>query len=132
MDHITAAVPVKQYCGESESVDARDVFRFLEVNTTFSSWIAQQIRDCLLTEKEDYEVAQDGAYYLSVDAAKQIMILDESYRGREVRKYFIECERIARMDPASSAFTQNWIEHYERWRKPVVKDEKWLAYVIGE
>lgn len=32
-------------------------------------------------------------YFLSIDAAKEISMLQRTEKGKEARKYFIECER---------------------------------------
>ena len=46
-------------------------------------------------------------YAITIDMAKEICMLQKSDKGREFRKYFIECEKIAKNKPNSIAVTEN-------------------------
>ncbi len=86
------------------TVSARDVHRFLGIGKDFSNWIKAQIDRAYLTENQDYvSVAQKGEreiggvirneYFLTIDAAKQICMLSATIKGKQLREYFIECEK---------------------------------------
>lgn len=86
-------------------VDARLLHAFLEVRRDFSTWIKGRI------EEYDFEIHQDyttltrspnpgsgnrGAsvdYFLTLDMAKELAMVERTPRGREARRYFIACER---------------------------------------
>ena len=85
------------------SVNARDLHGFLEVQKDFSDWIKVQIERARLVEHRDFEVfpflgEKSGGrprtdYYLTLDAAKHIGMMSGTDKGFEIRDYFIECER---------------------------------------
>lgn len=86
---------------------------FLEVKKDFSNWIKKQIERARLLENRDYIVfAQKGEnlndksgrpsieYFLTLEAGKHIAMLSGTEKGFEVREYFLECEKVARQEPA--------------------------------
>jgi anti-repressor protein len=102
---------------EIQTANARDLHRELGVGKDFSTWIKAQIDRAALVENEDFVVfTQKGGnliggrptvdYHLTFDSAKHIAMMSGTPKGKEVRKYFIECERRARpaandINPAS-------------------------------
>ena len=83
---------------EVNSVNARDVWKELEVKKDFSNWIKQQLKE--FTEGTEYlKVALKGEqkieYILTIETAKSVAMLSRTKKGKEVRNYFIECERVA-------------------------------------
>lgn len=85
-------------------VNARDLYEFLGSNRQFANWIKDRLGKYGFTDGEDYtsfnEVVKLGnggttrmEYLLTLDAAKEIARVENNERGRQVRKYFIECER---------------------------------------
>lgn len=88
-------------------VNARDVHAALEVKTDFSDWIKRRIKQCKFEEGYDYilvlkkEEQVSGAKYLneyiiSLDMAKHLGMMERNEKGHEIRKYFIEQEKVAR------------------------------------
>ncbi|MDH0718230.1 antA/AntB antirepressor family protein [Acinetobacter junii] len=88
-------------------VNARDVHAALEVKTDFSDWMKRRIKQCKFEENYDYmlilkkEEQVSGAKYLneyiiSIDMAKHLGMMERNNKGHEIRKYFIEQEKIAR------------------------------------
>ena len=86
------------------AVNARELHAFLGVGKDFSSWIKKQIERCDLIEYQDFEVfTQKGEnlqggrptseYALSLDAAKEISMMSQCEKGKQARRYFIECEK---------------------------------------
>lgn len=96
-----------QIAGQTvQTANARDLHAFLEVKKDFSGWIKAQIKRAMLTEGRDYLVTQKGEqlpsgmkhmieYHLTIEAGKHIAMLAGTAKGKEVREYFIECERRA-------------------------------------
>ncbi len=89
-----------------QSVDARELHSFLEIGKDFSSWIKAQIKRADLVKYADFEeLTQKGElsrtgqtrtdYALSIESAKNISMMSQSEKGKEVRRYFIECEKKA-------------------------------------
>jgi phage anti-repressor protein len=89
------------------AVNARELHHFLESKQDFSNWIKNRIEKYGFVENQDFEVynkiienPQGGRptieYALSVDMAKELSMVENNEKGRLARKYFIECEKIAR------------------------------------
>lgn len=87
-----------------ETVNARELHQFLEVGKMFANWIKDRIEQYNFIENLDYVVfAETGnnlsggrpskEYAISIDMAKELAMVERSDKGREVRRYFIECEK---------------------------------------
>ena len=88
----------------SPVVSARELYGFLGVRKDFSNWIKHRIHKYGLVEKQDYVVyAQLGEnpnggrpqvdYILTLDAAKELAMVEGNARGKQARQYFIEAEK---------------------------------------
>ena len=98
--------------GETQlGVNARDVHVFLESKQIFQNWIKKRIAKYGFVEGVDYltyqsvnQVPHQGGfrtvttleYVVSIDMAKELSMVECTDKGREVRLYFIEQEKIAR------------------------------------
>ena len=89
---------------ESNAINARELHEFLEVGKDFSNWIKGRIEQYEFIENIDYEViASFGEnpsggrpkqeYIISIDMAKELSMVERNDKGKEARKYFIECEK---------------------------------------
>jgi phage anti-repressor protein len=87
-------------------VDARLLHTFLEVGKDFSNWIKARIQDYGFIESQDFLLAKFGEqngsgghnkidYFLSIDMAKELGMIERSAKGRQIRRYFLDMERIA-------------------------------------
>ncbi|MFX5276968.1 antA/AntB antirepressor family protein [Acinetobacter baumannii] len=87
------------------AVDARSLHSFLEVGRDFANWIKQRISKYKFQENVDFvlTVAKTGVrsnvvqkdYSLSLDMAKELCMVENNEKGREARRYFIRCEKLA-------------------------------------
>lgn len=88
-----------------QTVSARDLHGFLEVGKDFSTWIKDRISGFGFQEGQDFVTAarspisgsgNRGAsteYFLTLDMAKELAMVERNDRGRQARRYFIACER---------------------------------------
>lgn len=86
-----------------ETVNARELHTFLESRQDFSDWIKNRIRQYGFAEGVDYLIHKfmDNPlggrpvidYHVSIDMAKELAMVERSDKGREARRYFIECEK---------------------------------------
>jgi len=89
-----------------KAVSARELYEFLEVETRFNDWIIRNVDYLDFQENTDYIILlknelnsenrrgkPSSDYFLTLDAAKEISMLQRTEKGKEARKYFIECER---------------------------------------
>lgn len=86
-------------------VNARELHAFLESKRQFANWIQDRIEKYGFTDGEDYtsfnEIVkrENGGgttrteYLLTMDTAKEIAMVENNEKGRQVRRYFIECEK---------------------------------------
>ena len=97
-----------------QAVNARELHTFLEVQTRFNDWIAARITDYDFVENQDYvrftenSVKPQGGrpsigYFISLDMAKELSMVERNEKGKQARKYFIECERKLRETQAKLA-----------------------------
>lgn len=89
------------------TVDARELHTFLEIGKDFSNWVKDRIEQYGFVEDQDFTIGspnlanQSGRggdrrsreYALSLDMAKELAMVERNWRGKQARKYFIECER---------------------------------------
>lgn len=117
-----AFVPVFKgvFNGEEQLLcNARELHEHLQVGRVFANWIKGRIEEYGFVEDQDYIListqtgeksveAQEGIvaqmgkksgkgrpskeYYLTLDMAKELAMVEKTEVGRQVRKYFIQCE----------------------------------------
>ena len=103
-------------------VSGRELHEFLGLQKRFSVWIDQYIKEgneYLFIEGEDFTsvltstVVNNGAkrelqdYAITIPMAKEISMLTKNEKGKQARKYFIECEKIAKNKPNPITVTEN-------------------------
>ena len=90
-----------------ETINARELHKWLESKQDFSTWIKRRIKQCNFIENVDFASLhqkverETGAtsrteYFISYDMAKHLCMLEKTESGHLVRMYFIEQEKIAR------------------------------------
>lgn len=133
---MTGIIPINsgKLAGEAvQTVNARDLHAFLEVQTAFKDWIVRRIEEYGFEQEKDFlrfdsskmsdqkfcrsnlSSKHDTAfcspnlgskqgrgghnridYHLSLDMAKELAMVEKTEKGREARRYFIDCERRAK------------------------------------
>lgn len=81
-------------------VSARDLHVFLEIRTEFSHWILRMLEYGFI-EGQDFSSFLSKStggrpktdYFLTLDCAKEISMLQRSEKGKEARQYFIQIEK---------------------------------------
>ncbi|EKA6116864.1 antA/AntB antirepressor family protein [Salmonella enterica] len=99
-------IPVFNGTINNESVllcDARELHNFLGVGKRFASWITDRIEQYGFIENQDYiAISQNREighgrgkidYHLTLDTAKETAMVERNEKGRQIRRYFIECEK---------------------------------------
>lgn len=83
------------------AVDARELHQFLEIKTRFDKWIERRIEEYNFIINSDFcpVLAESSGgrpateYIITIDMAKELSMVERNEKGKEARKYFIECER---------------------------------------
>lgn len=90
--------------GGRPTVNARDLHEYLGVGKIFAAWIAERIEKYGFIEGQDYETCFPNLEselhggqnrkesFLSVAMAKELAMVENNDRGREVRRYFVKVE----------------------------------------
>ncbi|AGF76195.1 phage antirepressor Ant [Bartonella vinsonii] len=87
-----------------QTVDARELHKFLEVNIRFNDWISRRIGEYSFQENQDFVSfgknlpkhkggRPSTEYYITLDMAKELSMVERNEKGRQARRYFIECEK---------------------------------------
>ncbi|MFW8567011.1 antA/AntB antirepressor family protein [Orrella sp. 11846] len=87
-----------------QTVDARELHAFLEVRSEFRNWIKNRINDFGFVENQDFTTigknlptgGKQTDYFLTIEMAKELSMVERNEKGKQARLYFIECERRAR------------------------------------
>lgn len=84
------------------TANARELHTYLEVKTVFHDWIKRRIETYGFSQDIDYSVliSEHGPlktieYFVTLDMAKQLAMVERTDKGREARRYFIACEHAA-------------------------------------
>lgn len=92
------------YGNDRITLSARELHEFLGIGTEFAKWM-QRMCEYGFSENQDYRVfvknddnSKGGRpstdYEITLDMAKEIAMIQRSDKGKEVRQYFLELERI--------------------------------------
>ncbi len=113
-DYHDALIPLDISDPREPRVNARDLHAFLEIGKHFGSWITDRIADIELVDNHDFGVNPNSGknhqggrpskeYWLTMDTAKELSMLERNAKGKEARRYFIECEKRLRNLPTVPA-----------------------------
>ena len=112
---------------EELKVSGRRLHMFLEVKERYTQWFERMVDYGFATgtdfipfsEKTEsggasgYKVIQD--HILTIDMAKEIAMLQRTEKGKEARRYFIECEKRLRAIDTPSYLIEDEIERAKKW-----------------
>jgi len=146
VNHAKLPAVVQGNIGEAEiqTVNARDLHKFLGSKRQFADWIKERITQYDFQENQDYllvsqnnEIKGRGGdrrsidYFLSLDMAKELCMVERNERGKQARAYFIDCERrlktiSPRIDFSDPAIMLGAFEHLylENKRKDIIIEEQ--------
>ena len=100
-------VPIYENETKEKLINARELHRALNCNTKFADWIKRRIKYYKFVENDDFirllkfEKGDEKGfgnkkiidYYLTMDTAKELCMVENNETGRKIRKYFIEVEK---------------------------------------
>ena len=87
-----------------QAVSARELHTFLQVQTKFAEWIRSRIDDYDFLENKDFVCFSENSekpnggrpiteYFITLDMAKQLAMVERNEQGKEALRYFILCCR---------------------------------------
>lgn len=129
-----------------DTVNARELHEFIESKRNFSDWIKQRIEKFNFKENIDYvKVSQISEtlggkqktieYYLSVNMAKELSMIENNDKGRQARQYFIDCEKkltdIKNKDMAILNIIQDMIKQNQQFQLQMLSELKNITSTIN-
>ncbi|MED3269318.1 antA/AntB antirepressor family protein [Bacillus thuringiensis] len=102
-------LPVYQNENGEKFVNARELHEQMLVGKVFAAWIQDRIEKYGFIEREDFFPVSEKTngrpkveYWLTLDTAKEVAMVQNNEAGRAIRKYFIEVEKRFRQQQAKS------------------------------
>lgn len=82
-------------------VSARELHEFLEVKSKYADWIKNRIKKYDFEENQDFvtvsKILENGGkeydHAITVEMAKELSMVENNDKGKQARKYFIQCEK---------------------------------------
>ena len=104
-------------------VSARDLHEFLEVKTRYNDWIRNRVEKYGFIENEDFTTitknlvngGSETNHILKIDMAKELSMVENSDKGRQARKYFIEVEKRYKELSLDSYMIEDRVERAKKW-----------------
>ena len=116
----------------TQLVDARELHRRLKVQTSFNHWFNRRLSEYGFDENKDYFTENQlldkndkkyphrprTEYFLTIDMAKEIAMVERTEVGKKIRNYFIEMEKIAqqsiiKMPPSLNVYGKEALPYIE-------------------
>jgi len=93
-------IPIYQSEKGTNLVNARELHEFLEVNSKFADWVKNRIEKYEFVENQDFITVsknlENGGrsidYIFKLEPAKEIAMVENNEKGKEIRRYFIKVE----------------------------------------
>lgn len=134
-------------------VSARQLHEFLGVGRDFTTWIKGRISQYGFAAGVDFTVVENLSapvsgsakyrqqiehdYLITIDMGKELAMVERNEKGREVRRYFISCERMAKSvakvdhpdfsNPALAA--RAWADEYEARQRVEALTHRQAQYI---
>lgn len=123
------------------TVNARELHNFLEVGKVYAAWIQERIKEYNFSENDDFVVFSESGknpkggrpskeYFITLDMAKELSMIERTDKGRLARKYFIECERRLKNISNSKALPPSTLNPEQQWKIQQAISEK--VYASGD
>ncbi len=127
----------------ASAVSARELHEYLGAKKQFADWIKHRIKKYGLVENQDYTSfhqivkRENGGttqieYALTIDAAKELAMVEGNEKGKEARQYFIDAEKALRQlvaDPNNQAAR---IAHLEQKLNRVIESQQQARQLLLE
>jgi len=108
-------IETKTVGAETNSVNAKELHTFIQSKTRFNDWIKNRIKKYGFIENQDYIIVETKTagrplkeYYITLDMAKELSMVENNEKGREARRWFIEiAKRHFSQQPSCSELPKN-------------------------
>jgi len=97
---MNALVPIQEGIDGGQAVSGRALHAFLEVQSNYTTWFARMTEYGLMEGPDFLPVLEESTggrrgvdHILTLDAAKEIAMIQRTDKGKQARAYFIEVEK---------------------------------------
>lgn len=104
-----------------ETVNARELYDFLESKRQFANWIKSKIEKYNFIENQDFTLNKivigkttQIDYYLSIEMAKELSMVENNEKGKQARQYFIECEKRLKNNNSNNFVTKDDLKEFAK------------------
>lgn len=127
-----ALINIREENGK-QTVSARELHEKLEIESKFNDWFSRMLKYGFQENVDYVAIAQKKVtaqgnestyleYYISIDMAKELCMIQRSEIGRKFRQYFIECEKRL-IESNRRAMPQTYIEAIESLLNELKKNQ---------
>lgn len=83
---------------EVNSVNSRDIYEYLKINSQYANWIQRAIEKYDFEENIDFNIFvkpnnNQKDYIVTIDMAKELCMVSNTENGKLARRYFIDIEK---------------------------------------
>lgn len=108
--------------GTKFCVDARELYKKLEVGRRYDHWVDHRITKTNLIENVDYLYLKSTTveYWLTVNAAQHVCMMEPTDKGKEIRQWFLDRENeLTKLEntPFEELSTLRKLELYLKWER---------------
>lgn len=119
-------IAIKEENG-TKLVNSRELHEFLEIGKRYTTWITGRIKKYGFEENVDFTIvkgfSQNGEkggrpnedYIITIEMAKELCMLEKNEKGRQARKYFIDCEKKLKVMETPSYMIDDRVERAKVW-----------------
>ncbi|MGX2956391.1 antA/AntB antirepressor family protein [Ursidibacter arcticus] len=115
--------------------NARELHTFVESKQQYSHWIKDRINDYGFIQDEDYIIVTERTsgrprkeYHITLDMGKELAMVEKNAKGREIRKYFILCEKRLREQPQQLALPEPEKKYTFEFTEYELEQLSWLSF----
>ena len=103
---------------EQTSVNARELWKELGSKRQFGNWIKERLSD--FVDGQDYTINKivngenrgrfaPTEYYITLDVAKHLAMLERNERGKKIRRILLECEKHMQREEIAKEYVKTLI-----------------------
>lgn len=112
------------------AVNARELWKFLEVGRDFPTWFKGRVDEYGFEAGEDFSPVSGKSngrprtdYFITLDMAKELAMVENNEQGRRARQYFIEVEKRFRGQSADG-LTRREVELIMQAVTPIIAEKE--------
>ncbi len=126
---------------EVNSVNAKEIYDFLEVKTAYTTWIQRTVDKYGFRGEEDFKSLSykkpsgqtEKLFIVTIDMAKELCMITDTAKGKEVRRYFIDIEKHKNIPKTQLELAKEQVallerlEEVEKEKQYAIETKAWIS-----